>query len=147
MAGKLSIIDTLGEAALLAPARVNAALAANDRTKFRFALLQTARQAADRPGAPALQLRAERIASGVTDEALDGVVAAATRLDSGRYQIPQASRIIAALLADIRLMLAALRETVEGSALAKRLDVLGSALADLKGDEMAGDLIDRMTSA
>ncbi len=146
MAGKLSIIDTLGEASLLLPARVNAALAANDRAKFRFALLQTARQAADRPGAPTPPLRTERIASGVTDETLDGVIAGATQLDGDRYRIAHASRVVAELLSDVRTMVAALRETVDGSALAKRLVALEPMVVATNDDEIAGACIDRMTS-
>ena len=52
MVAKTRIIDALGEQSLLLPEQVNRALAANDRVKYLFTLLQAATQHADAPDAP-----------------------------------------------------------------------------------------------
>ncbi len=57
MTEKNRIIDALGERKLLLPALVNAALAANDQTKYLFTLLQMAKSHADHPHAPFADLR------------------------------------------------------------------------------------------
>jgi hypothetical protein len=49
MSEKTRILDSLNEQALLLPSLVNRALAANDRVKYRFTLLQAAQAHAERP--------------------------------------------------------------------------------------------------
>ena len=46
---KTEIVGELGEGSLLVPEYVNQALAANNRVKYYFTLLQAARQHADNP--------------------------------------------------------------------------------------------------
>jgi uncharacterized protein Yka (UPF0111/DUF47 family) len=124
MVAKTRIIDQLGEGALLIPGQVGAALAANDRVKYRFTLLQAARDHADDPDAPFSRLRAEREASGVEDEDLDHVVAGSRRVEGGGYLIPDASAIHAGIAGDLRTMLAPLEETADESDFAARLEAL-----------------------
>ncbi len=126
--------------------RYNAALAANDRAKYFFALLQTARRRADAPSRPAPDLRAERVASGVADAACDEVIAATERRDDGTYAIPGADRIVHALLDDVNTMLAPFRDAEGGEALRGRFASLAAPLAHFQGNVIAGDAIDRMTS-
>lgn len=64
---KSRMVDELGETALLLPESVNRALAANERAKYGLTLFQTARSAADDPGAVISELRAERETLGVGD--------------------------------------------------------------------------------
>ena len=71
MSQKTRIVDTLGEQSLLRPTVINAALAANDRAKYYFTLLQTAVLRAQRPDSRAPDLRRERLACGVDNEVLD----------------------------------------------------------------------------
>ena len=146
MTEKAHIVDALGERALLLPALANAALAANDRAKYFFALLQTARLRADAPSRPAPDLRAERVASGVADAACDEVIAATERRDDGTYAIPGADRIVHALLDDVNAMLAPFRDAEGGEALRGRFAALAAPLAHFQGNVIAGDAIDRMTS-
>ena len=108
MSEKTRIIDALGERALLLPALVNAALAANDRVKYRLTLLQTARQAADHPGSAPGRLKNERIAAGVRTAEYDDVIGAAVLSAPGHYQIPLAKRIVADAWHDVDEMLAPL---------------------------------------
>jgi uncharacterized protein Yka (UPF0111/DUF47 family) len=145
MTEKSHIVDVLGESALLMPVRVNAALAANDRAKYRFTLLQTARLQADAPSLPPLDLHGERIASGVADAACDQIVAATTR-QNGAYMIPGAEDVVHAILDDVGTMLGPLEDGEGGAAFRTRFSTLAAPLADFRGSVIDGEMIDRMTS-
>ena len=137
MTEKLRIIGSLGEDGILLPSLVNAALSANDRAKYFFALLQAAAWHAEHPDQPATDLRQERLVCGVSDDAWDGVVARSAKLAEGRYQIPAAVRIVARLLDEVKTMLQPLGE---------RDPALGARLAKLRGAApCAAD--DRLTAA
>lgn len=104
---KTSAIKALGEDALARPARLNAALAANDRLKFRFSLLQMARAHADQPDLPAVSLKRERRACGLTDDSLDEAVTGAAKTVDG-YRVPGCQRILRAIADDLAVMAAPL---------------------------------------
>src|SRR5271165_5309995 len=105
MTEKLHIISSLGEQGILLPALVNAALAANDRAKYYFTLLQAAAAHAEHPERPATDLRHERLSCGVADETWDTAIAKSAKLGEGRYKIPGARRVVAAILEDVEVML------------------------------------------
>ena len=105
MAEKNRIIDALGERALLLPSLINAALAANDQTKYLLTLLQTAKSRADRPDAAFSSLRQERLVNELDDEELDRVVERSELGDDGLYRIPRAGNIVALVMRNIRTML------------------------------------------
>ena len=105
MTEKTRIIKTLGEPGLLLPVLLNDGLAANDRAKYYFTLLQAAATHARDPQAQVSSLRRERLASGVDDETCDQVVAASTLAAPDRICIPGAGRRIAALLREVETML------------------------------------------
>lgn len=109
MTEKARILDSLGERTLLLPSLVNMALAANDRIKYRLALLQTAVSHADQPDAPTSNLRTERLAAGVLESALDQVIGSAQKLDSDRYHISGFCRLLADLRSDTSEMLEPLK--------------------------------------
>ena len=77
MTEKTKIVDFLGENALVLPAFLNAAIAANERAKYLMTLLQVAADQAQHPQAPAPTLRAEREACGIAATELDRAVARA----------------------------------------------------------------------
>ena len=79
MATKTSIIGELGEAALLLPQHLQQALAANDRLKYCFTLLQAAENHANHPEEPPLDLKAERIAANLPAGELDTAVVESRR--------------------------------------------------------------------
>ncbi|MBK9608956.1 MAG: hypothetical protein IPO58_21925 [Betaproteobacteria bacterium] len=87
MTEKTRIIKTLGEPGLLLPVLLNDGLAANDRAKYYFTLLQAAATHARHPEAQVSSLRRERLASGVDDETCDQVVAASTLAATDRPAI------------------------------------------------------------
>ena len=78
---KTQILAAIGESDLQPAARLNAALAANDRVKYAFSLLQMALAHAEHPEQPAPTLKRERIACGVDDPDLDACVAAARMVE------------------------------------------------------------------
>ena len=71
MSTKQEIIGSLGEKQLLLPDLVQSGLAANDRVKYFFTLLQLAKEQCEQPAANPPDLQREREASGVPDTELD----------------------------------------------------------------------------
>jgi uncharacterized protein Yka (UPF0111/DUF47 family) len=140
---KQEIVAEIGEAELLVPARIARSLAANDEVKYYLALLQTARSNADHPRVPAPDLKGERLASQVSDEFLDDVVAGAQK-DRGRgYRIPHAPQVLRRIKAAIESMLDCLPQD-EKRPFAERLKRL--SLPSIEHGLIAGEHIDSMTS-
>jgi uncharacterized protein Yka (UPF0111/DUF47 family) len=148
---KTRIVDELGESALLLPSYLNSALAANDRVKYYFSLLQAAQMHADRPAGEWSSLREEREASGVEDGGLDAVVGGSRREDTGGYHIPLAGHIQERMHAEIAEMLKPL--TASGSAsrrasdYQRRLDAMTTAAPDLSGEKVPADYVGAVTTA
>src|SRR6516162_9237562 len=142
---KTAVLEALGEASLHRPAAVNAALAANDRIKYAFALLQTAAAHADDPAQPIADLKRERTACGIGDQRLD-IFAEAARREGNRYQIPGAARLLERIAADMRQMAAPAIEA-NGGSFSARLDELLEAMPDARDDMLDASSIAAMTRA
>lgn len=150
MVSKQAIISELGNDAILTPERIARALIANDQVKYYFALLQTARANADHPRVPALDLKAERMASNLADIWLDDVVAGTRRDDRGAYRIPNGAEIMRRIRAGLEAMVECLPEAVQAE-LRARMEVLpkpalasgaitGAEIAAMtSGDHRSGD--------
>ena len=149
MTEKSRIVEALGERGLLLPALVNEALAANDRAKYRFTLLQGAKAHADYPDAPHSSLRREREVAGLNDPGLDAVVAGSAKLGADAYRIPKAKQICDGLYEDVRAMIAPLDAGREAAApqYTARLETLRAQLRLPDEDLLEGARIDAMTSA
>lgn len=155
MTEKTLIVSALGEEKLLLPSLVNAGLTANDRIKYLFTLLQTARSHADHPNAPVSSLSAERLAAGVTDPGFDAAIAGAQRLPDGRYHIPCADAALKLIAEDLGQMLAPLAlatRDAQGSEFSARHQALSSDLRldELQtpgSDSLRGSSIEAMTTA
>ena len=106
MSTKQGIIGSLGEKQLLLPDLVQSGLAANDRVKYFFTLLQLARDQCEQPAANPPDLQREREASGVSDTELDGLIAACRGLPGGRLHIPGAAALLARIATCLAEMLA-----------------------------------------
>jgi hypothetical protein len=102
---KDQILAAIGETGLQPAASLNAGLAANDRIKYTFSLLQMAIDHAEHPDQPVASLRQERIGCGIDDPDLDTVVAEA-RMVGEACHVPGATRIFARIGDDMRLMAA-----------------------------------------
>ncbi len=143
---KTHILDSLGERSLLLPGLVNRALAANDRIKYRFALLQTAQSHAEQPDTPSTNLRTERLAAGVPESTLDQAVGGAQKLGGGRYRIPGSSRLLSDMGNDAAEMLEPLTAAGIGEArdFSARLDALSPG--ERHSDEISGEDIRALAS-
>ncbi len=142
---KTEVLAAIGEAGLRRPAAVNAALAANDRIKYAFALLQMAAAHADEPDQPAASLKRERITCGIDEPALDALTEAARR-QGGRYHIPGAARLFQRIEADMRVMAAPVIEA-GATGFAARLQSLLSALPDAEDDTLEPAALAAITRA
>lgn len=124
MTTKTRMIDILGERELLLPELLDRALAANDRVKYYFTLIQAAKQHADAPRAPVPDLGAERLAAGIDDPRLDDVVGASSRDPDGAYLVPDSLRLHDAIEEGIGDMLAPVALAGESAAEAERFESL-----------------------
>jgi uncharacterized protein Yka (UPF0111/DUF47 family) len=120
---KSRIIDALGEDGLRLPALLNEALAANDRAKYLFTVLQVARGRAEHPGGAAPELRAEREAAAMGDDGFEEAVGAAAKVGEGRYYLPGVDRLCARLHQELATMIAPLNsaDVPEAKPLSQRL--------------------------
>ncbi len=155
MVEKARIVKSLGEAKLALPELLNAALAANDRAKYFFTLLQSARARADDPAGAHPGLSTERRQAGIDDASFDAVVGAAAKEGAG-YRVPEAARIVQEAYRNVGLMLEPLASSApaagqegpepgEAAAFARRLAALSPA--DTAGDVLSGAQLDAMLCA
>ncbi len=140
---KTQILAAIGEKELQPAASLNAALAANDRVKYAFSLLQMASDHAQHPEQPAATLKRERIACGIDDPDFDTVVAGA-RMIGKSCHVANATRIIAHIADDMRVMAAPVLAT-NPDGLAARLDGLVGALPMAADDLLDPAAISAMT--
>jgi uncharacterized protein Yka (UPF0111/DUF47 family) len=138
---KTQVLESLGEEALKLPAQIEAGLAANDRLKYYFSLLQVARSHADQPGQPASSLKQERLAAGVRDGNLDQMVAG-TRKVGTAYRLPGSGHLIAAIADDARIMAAPAELATHD-----RLIILLKNLPEANDDLVEGPAINSITQA
>ncbi|MDX2202660.1 MAG: hypothetical protein NW223_07915 [Hyphomicrobiaceae bacterium] len=143
MIAKRAIVSELGEEHILLPELIAQALCANDQVKYYFALLQSALAGAQAPHVPPLDLRAERLASHLTDVWLDDVIAGTRKERGDSYRVPHGAEILQRIAAAVRTMLACLPEA-ERHALGARVEKL--RLPDVEEDLIAGGLVSAMTS-
>lgn len=144
MTVKQAVIAELGEREILAPEFIARSLEANDRIKYYFALLQTARDNADSPRVPVIDLKAERIASQLDDDWLDDVVAGTRKAQAGTYCVPRGPELLRRIKAEIVVMLDCL-PAAERDQLQARADKL--ELPEPHQGAISGRLILAMTSS
>ncbi len=152
MVEKKSIVRELGEEELLLPGLVNSALLANDRIKYYFTLLQTAREKAEHPEREFPVLRTERETAGEEDSRFDRVVAGAVKKDSGSYEFPFAEEVFSRTRNCMAEMLKPLLATggTEAEAFEIRLKQLtkpgGKEFRVREGEGLSGEFIRALTS-
>ncbi|MDD1708601.1 MAG: hypothetical protein LUQ33_05470 [Methanoregulaceae archaeon] len=148
MIAKKTMIQELGEEELILPTLVNNALAANDRLKYYFTLLQAARSHARDPGQEFSNLRAERETAGVEDPAFDRVVAGSEKAGKGRWQIPLSTRVFSGISSSLDEMAAPFltRKDVRWESFEKRLNTLLADIPAHEGDIIDDEVIQRITA-
>jgi uncharacterized protein Yka (UPF0111/DUF47 family) len=142
---KAQILEAIGETGFERSAQLNAALAANDRLKYCFSLLQMAVAHADHPEQSAASLRHERLACGIDDSGLDEVVTTARR-EGECYHVPACGKILQRITQDLRTMATPVLDASPG-AFEKRLEALLSALPEGQDDEIAAHVVSAITRA
>jgi uncharacterized protein Yka (UPF0111/DUF47 family) len=136
---KTSILAAIGETGLQPANVANTGLAANDRVKYIFSLLQMALSHADHPDQPVSTLKQERIACGIDEPDFDGAVAGARMAGTSCF-VPGAALMFARIRQDIHLMAPGVTSGPDG--LAARIDRLLKALPVIQDD-----LIDPVTTS
>lgn len=145
---KTYILDALGESAVMLPAMVDVALAANDRVKFDFALLQLAQGQADNPEAPLPSLAAERNAAGIADDGRERIAAEAAVLGQGRYRMPGVDELCRRVDESLAAMLAPLTAAAmpEAAELAARFEAWRARPRAEGGDVITREQIARLVA-
>jgi uncharacterized protein Yka (UPF0111/DUF47 family) len=145
---KAAIVAELGETTLLLPAAVGRALRANDRVKYLFALLQSARIRADQPTTELPNLSAEREQAGEPEVRLDSVIRDARSAGGDRYAIPLGSTILTKVFAAVEEMLlpVASARPEEATRFRERFEAIRSEVSAPEQDLLLGPTIDVLTS-
>jgi hypothetical protein len=132
MIEKKSIVRELGEEGLLLPGLVNSSLTANDRIKYYFTLLQTAREKAENPHLEFSSLKTERENAEEEDAKLDRVVSEALKKGPDTYSIPFAEEILSRIWECMDEMLKPLFVVgrAEGKEFAARLERLKRSVTE-----------------
>jgi uncharacterized protein Yka (UPF0111/DUF47 family) len=142
---KRQILEVIGERELNRASTIADALAANDRLKYYFSLLQMAIEHGDHPAGKAASLTRERLARGIDDASLDALVAG-TRCAGDTYHVPGAERLMHLIADDTRTMAAPVIEAgIVG--FAERLSTLLNALPACADDCLTADSVGAMTRA
>jgi hypothetical protein len=114
------------------PELVIRGFAANDRLRYYLALLQAAEAHASMPGQPVQTLRAEREASGVSDESFDRTIEESHDIGSQTLHIPGVATLVEHLFDELRLMLQPLQAAAyPGSDIGIRCEIYRRRLDDL----------------
>ena len=155
MSSKTRMISELGASELLLPRLINDALAANDRAKYFFTLLQMAKGHADQPEVDISNLKRERQASGVEATKYDAVVEKSTTEGDGQYHIPEARDVLDEIVKDIKSMIAPFeamermggyKDLPDHRVYEDRLKVLLGKAPTMKDDIVPGGFIGAATS-
>ncbi|MCK6408809.1 DUF47 family protein [Thauera sp.] len=140
---KLEAVASLGQTELLRPARVRAALAANDRLKLYLSVLQAAHDRATRSDAPALDLSREFAAAGVDAPWLAQLPANAYR-EGKVLHVPELARLVTLFGEDLRTMARPLEDDPDFDG---RAGHWCAWLDQLAPDALTGEQLHALTSA
>lgn len=146
---KRTIIEELGEDGLLLPVLINRALAANDRIKYFFSLLQTAIEQADHPERALPAMRVERETAGIETEQYDAVIGGTKPAGAGQYSVPNLDMITRDIAVCIEEMIEPFtcQNDPDAGDFCHRRDALLSALPDPAGGVISGTVIQQLTAA
>jgi hypothetical protein len=148
MIAKKTMIQELGEEELILPTLVNNALAANDRLKYYFTLLQAVLSHGRDPGREFSNLKAERETAGVEDPAFDRVVAGSEKAGKDRWQIPLSTRIFSGIRSSLDEMAAPFltRKDIQWESFEKRFKTLLADIPAYEDDIVDDEVIQRITA-
>lgn len=136
----------MGQSSLLLPARIKAALAANDRLKACLSVLQSAVAHAGQPDGPPLRLDAELATAGVDLPWLRDMPASAELID-GVFILQECERFMAVLAQDLQIMCKPLDDTGAGDAvLRERAGRWQVWLTNFRGERLTPPQVGKLVS-
>jgi len=146
---KTGVIERLGEKAVLLPALIGEALAANDRIKLRLSLLQEAAIQVNAPSRTPNLFLAERRAAKLDSGGLDALITGARALSPTRFFLPGAATLLADVGTDLARMLAPLEieNKPAEQALRERAASVAKTIPTAPDDQLGLSDIDALTSA
>jgi uncharacterized protein Yka (UPF0111/DUF47 family) len=149
MSAKTQIIGELGQNQLLLPELLGRALAANDRVKLCFSLLQAAESHANHPEQPIPTLFSGPTAAGIGDADIERSVLDSCLQSDGTLYIPGAARLRKMILDDVSSMQAplALAGWADAEAMSARERALNADLPECAEDRVPAEVIHAITSA
>ena len=142
---KTDILAALSETSLLPRAALNAALAANDRVKYLFSLLQMGMDHAANPEQEGQSLKKERLFCGIDEPAFDTAVAGA-RMQGKAFWIEGAKDILVRI-ADAMHVMAAPVIAARRDGFAQRLDTLLATMPKAAAGLLDPEAVSAMTQA
>jgi len=145
---KSSIIENLGQAELLLPARIAEGLAANNRVKARLSVLQAAAARARNPEGAQFDLAEECRTAGLDPVAMETLVNRANQSADSRIVAPGLGNLRAAIWDDVAIMAQAVEagDPIQGEAALQRLTSLVGAAPTATADDMDIALVGKLTS-
>lgn len=143
---KTEAVASMGQSGLLLPARIKAALAANDRLKAYLSVLQCAVTHAERPENDFLRLDTELVAAGIDLPWLRDMPASAQLLD-GVFVLQECERLMTTLAQDLQIMRKPLDDTGPGDAeLRERADRWQAWLGSFRGERLTPAQLSKIVS-
>ena len=149
MVAKVGIVERLGEQAVLLPALIEQALAANDRLKIRLTILQEAAAQATEPGRSPSSLARELRDVGLSEAAFGTMISGTRPIDAGMFVAPGAAELAAGLASDLQTMLAPVTaaDAERAALLSKRVNTALADLPNFADDHVAQAEVARLGSA
>lgn len=138
MTTKATIVEHIGENAVLLPALLGDALAANERLKLRLSLLQEAAQQAQSPRRQTRTFDTERKAVRLADASLGTAVNRARMAGPGHLFMPGAAGLLKGIHGDLAAMLSPIRAVNRQSArpFEQRTAEIEASLPSADGDQI-----------
>ncbi len=145
---KSEIVEQLGQADLLLPARIAESLAANNRVKARLSVLQAAAAHGQNPDVARFDLAEECRVAGIDPVAMETLVTRGNRSANGRVAAPGLGNLLAAIFADVATMARAVEaaDAAQGKSALSRLTSLAGAAPHGAADEIELDTIAKLTA-
>ena len=145
---KSEIVEQLGQADLLLPARIAEGLAANNRVKVRLSILQAAAHSAQAPNGARFDLAEECRAAGIDALAMERLVGSARLSADGTLSASGLANLRAAISEDVAAMAKAVRvaDPDNGDQALARLAAIDRDVPPPAADDIALAQVARLTA-
>lgn len=137
-------VENLGQRGLMLPARVKAALSANDRLKTYLTVLQAVASHASHPNHDPADLSKEITAAGLDNSWLHDVIVSSTQID-GELLVPDLSRLAKGLAEELGTMARPWENMAADETLRLRVEHWLAWLGALPADRLSGTQLEELT--